>query len=88
MQYPVGPVSAACVEISLFSIGLDGPEAGRRPQPGVGGWLGSVRIINHHNMSNNANVQQAKADAHAAVNKTANKAEQAAKYVRKSAYGH
>ena len=88
MQYPVGPVSAACVEISLFSIGLDGPEAGRRPQPGVGWWLGSVRIINHHNMSNNANVQQAKADAHAAVNKTANKAEQAAKYVRKNAYGH
>ena len=88
MHYPVGPISAASVEISQFSIGLDGPEAGRRPQPGVSGWLGSVCIINHHNMSNNANVQQAKADAHAAVNKTANKAEQAAKYVRKNAYGH
>jgi hypothetical protein len=37
-------------------------------------------------MSNNANVQQAKSDAHAAVNKTANKAEQVAKYVGKNAY--
>jgi len=37
-------------------------------------------------MSSNANVQQAKADAHAAVNKAANKTEKVAKYVEKNAY--
>lgn len=53
----------------------------------VGGRPGSLCVPNHHNMSNNANVQQAKADGHAAVNKAAHKSEQVAKYVERITYG-